>query len=132
MENNNVGYIALSVDNFIEVKQWYEEEVNLFTVSEGHDSVVLAGPNGFALELRKGKPLDHPERVVVGIHSDKIDVLFTRLNEVGDVELLVNPEKTEHGRRVLYTNDPAGHTVEFFEVIEEEATQDLSLGKAEQ
>jgi hypothetical protein len=77
---NNVGYIALSVDNFVEVKQWYEEEVNLFTVSE----------------------------------------------------LLVNPEKTEHGRRVLRTSDPAGHSVELFEVIEEDAIQDLSLEKPEQ
>jgi catechol-2,3-dioxygenase len=127
MENTNVGYIALPVDNYVEVKQWYVEEVNLYVVSEADNSVVLAGPNGFALELRKGKPLDRPERVVVGIHAEKIDVLFTRLNEVRDVELLVNPEKTEHGRRVLRTKDPAGHTVELFEVIEEEATQDLSL-----
>ncbi len=124
---NNVGFVALSVDDLYAVKEWYETELDLLVVSEGHDSFVLAGPNGFALELRKGKPLDYPERVVVGIHSEKIDVLFTRLNEVGEVELLTNPEKTEHGRRVVRTNDPAGHTVELFEVIEDEATQDLSL-----
>jgi predicted enzyme related to lactoylglutathione lyase len=124
---NNVGFIALFVDDLYGVKDWYVKQLDLFVVSDGDDSVVLAGKNGFAVELRKGKPLDHPERVVLGVHSDEIDVLFRRLHEAGTVEILTGADETKHGRRIIRTHDPAGHTVELFEVEQAEAMQDLSL-----
>jgi hypothetical protein len=122
-----MGFVALYVDDLDKVKQWYVTQLDLMISSEADDSVVLAGKNGFAVELREGKPLDDPDRVVLGVHSDEVDVLFTRLHEIGAAEMLTSADDTERGRRIVRTHDPAGHTVEVFEVVMDEATQDLSL-----
>jgi len=118
--------IALPIDDVREVADWYVTQLDMDIVQESNDSVTLAGPNGFALELRHGQPLDHPERVHLLVYAENIDAIYQRMNDA-KLRALTSPHMTEHGRRVVTIQDPAGHTVEIFELSEKDTTQDLSM-----
>jgi hypothetical protein len=131
MDNSEVmelelNAVVLPVEDVRDVGQWYVTQLDMDIVQESDDSMTLAGPNGFALELRQGRPLDHPERVHLLVHADNIEVIFGRLNDA-QIQPLTDPQVTRHGRRVVTTRDRAGHTVEVFELSRKDATQDLSM-----
>lgn len=118
--------VALPVEDLHQVADWYVTQLDMDTVQENNHSVTLAGTNGFALELRHGKPLDHPERVHLLVYAENIDAMYERMNDA-KLQALTSPHMTEHGRRVVTIQDPAGHTIEIFELSEKDSTQDLSM-----
>ncbi len=89
------------------------------------DSVTLAGPNGFAIELRKGRPLDNPADMVLGFHTVNFDALYGQMNEKGLT--FIGGPKMRDGRRVLTITDCAGYTVELFELAESGLEKELTI-----
>jgi len=123
--------VVLPVEDLHVVSDWYITQLDLDTVQQNSNSITLVGANGFALELRKGRPLDHPERVHLLFHAENIEAIYNRMNDA-QIQPFTDPQLTEHGRRVTTVHDPAGHTIEIFELSRKDTTQDLSMySKAE-
>lgn len=120
----DLGYIALYVDDLGEIVDWYETQLDLFKVSERDDAVVMAGANGFAVEFREGTPLDNPERVVLAFTTEEPDVIFERWRKGG---LPIGSKEMTFGRRLMSVRDPAGHTVQVFEVESKQDVENLTL-----
>lgn len=91
--------IVLPVKKVREAAEWYVTQLDMDVVQESSNSITLAGPNGFALELRRGRPLDHPERVHLLVQAENIEAIFQRMNDAR-VQFLTDPQVTEHGRRI--------------------------------
>ena len=127
----NLGYVVLPVDGKLldDVRRWYETQLGLDHVLEDDDRYMLAGKNGFAVEFRKGTPLRNPERVVLAFSTDDADVIFNRMRETRLLEF--GPKQTDRGLRVLRLRDPAGHTVEVFEVDLEHEAEGLTNKRRE-
>lgn len=127
----NLGYVVLPVDGKIldDVRRWYETQLDLDNVRKDGDRYMLAGKNGFAVEFRKGSPLPNPERVVLAFSTDKADVIFNRMRET--MPFASGPKETERGMRVIRLRDPAGHTVEVFEVDLEHQADELTNKRRE-
>ncbi len=122
----NLSYITLYVEDVQRTKAWYVTTLELAVISDRGDAVLLGGPQGAALELRKGKPLDHPERVRLGFNVADVSTVFKRMND-RKVPLPGGLKKTERGHLAMTLKDPAGHTVEIFQVQTEELQRELSL-----
>ncbi|GAB4472036.1 MAG: hypothetical protein Kow00124_09590 [Anaerolineae bacterium] len=109
-----LSYVKLQVKDVAAVREWYVTRLDLHVVSETRDAVVLAGKDGgAALEIRKGRPLKDPERVVLAFNVKDVSVAFKRLQDA-KLPSLVPPRKGDFGRTVATLKDPAGHTVEIF------------------
>lgn len=122
----NLSYITLYVEDVQRVKAWYVATLELAVISDRGDTVLLGGPQGAALELRKGKPLDHPERVRLGFNVADVKTVFKRMND-RKIPLLNSLRRTERGHLVMTLKDPAGHTVEIYQVQAEHLERELSL-----
>jgi catechol 2,3-dioxygenase-like lactoylglutathione lyase family enzyme len=122
----HLSYITLPVDDLARVKAWYVEQIDLDLVSETLDEVVVAGGNGFAVKFVAGHPLDHPERVHLAFHATDVDNLFRRLHDRG-IPFVMQPHKTAEGLKFASAHDPAGHTIDIFEIEEEALKKALTL-----
>ena len=121
-----LSYITLTVEDVDKVREWYVTYFDMQVVLSDRDAVVLAAPEGPALELRKGRPLDHPERITLGFEVEDVDVTFKRLSD-GKLPFLNGPRNTRWGRRVASLKDPAGHTVEVFTLVAEDSRKMLTV-----
>lgn len=108
-----LSYIELPVKDLEALRTWYVTRLNLSVISESRDHFTLAGPCGAAIEFRRGKPLENPERVKLAF---RVDDLSSSLKRISDGKIQIGPKKTERGRIVAEVKDPAGHTVELFQV----------------
>lgn len=122
----NLSTITLNVDDVRRVKTWYVMTLELSVISDRGDVVILGGPQGAALELRKGKPVSHPERVRLAFTVDDVKTVFKRMND-RKIPLPGGLKQSDHGRLVLTLKDPAGHTVEIFQVQDEALKRQLSI-----
>lgn len=102
-------YVVLSVKDVDRVKAWYVQYLELAVVADRRDSFVLAGEGGGMLEIRKGRPVDHPERITLVFEVDEIKTVFHRIND-SKIRLGGGP-KNDYGKEVAKLEDPAGHTV---------------------
>lgn len=107
-----LSYIVLTAENPAEMRTWYSTRLGLNVILEKRDLVILGGKDGgAALEIRKGKPVGNPERVVLAFKVQDLSLSLKRLTD-GKIP---TKKKTERGRTVATLKDPAGHTVELFQ-----------------
>ncbi len=122
-----LSYVVLNVEDVDKVKTWYVQVLELSVVLQSRDSVTLAGKTGgAALEIRKGRPLDHPERVSLAFFVEDVKMVFKRLSD-SKLPGLTRPRSNEHGRVMVTLKDPAGHSVEIFMLDDSALRQGLSL-----
>lgn len=122
---NNLGYVVLPVENVAEVADWYVAQLDLMVARRTDDSVTLAGPNGFSIELRKGRPLNNPGDMVLGFYTENFDALYGQMDEKGLT--FIGGPKMRDGRRTLTVTDCAGYTVELFELAEGGLEEELTI-----
>ena len=121
-----LSMITLPVDDVARVKAWYVEQLDMDLVSEKLDEVVVTGANGFAIQFVSGHPLDHPERVHLRFHAADVDNLFRRMHDRG-IPFVMQPHKTASGLKIASAHDPAGHTVDIFEIEEKALKEALTV-----
>lgn len=117
-------YVVLSVDDVDRVKAWYVQYLELSVVRDRRDSFVLAGRGGGMLELRKGKPVDHPERVTLVFEVDEIKTVFKRIH---DSKIRLGNQEIPYGKEVAALKDPAGHTVIVYTAGESSLKEELTV-----
>ncbi len=122
-----LSYVVLNVEDVEKVKAWYVQVLELSVVSCHGDAYTLAGrPGGAALEIRKGRPLDHPERLTLAFHVEDVKTVFKRLSD-SKLPDLRGPRTNERGRVMVTLKDPAGHSVEIFMLDDSALRESLSL-----
>lgn len=124
---NDLGFVALPVEDVSRAAEWYVTQLDLMIVRQTDDSVTLAGPNGYAVEFRKGDALARPEGFVLGFATEDFDALYGQMHEKG-MTLVGGPE-TRDGRRVLKLTDRSGYTVELFELAEGNLAEELTIDR---
>lgn len=123
----NLGAVVLYTEDIAALSKWYITRLDFYMVSENRNSAVLAGPNGFAIELRRGRSPEHPERVHLLFYTETLDPSLTTLRRKPISGLVGEPRRTNRGRRVVSMRDSAGHTLEIVEVDPVAATPNMSL-----
>lgn len=122
-----LSYIVLNVEDPERVRAWYVEYLEMAIVSQDRNSFLLTGKHGgAALEIRRGKPLDHPERLTLAFHVDEVKTVFKRLSD-RRVPFLSPPTRGERRRIVVQLRDPAGHTVEIFSPDLKDLEKELTI-----
>ncbi len=122
-----LSYIVLNVEDPERVRAWYVEYLEMAVVSQDRNSFLLASKGGgAALEIRRGRPLDHPERLTLAFHVDEVKAVFKRLSD-RKVPFLSPPTRSERGRIVARLRDPGGHTVEIFSPDLKDLQEELTI-----
>ncbi len=110
------SYITILVADVDKVREWYSTRLELRVLKDGKDYVVLGDTEGgLGLEIRRGKPMENPERLKLSFEVEDVKVVFKRMHD-GGIPFLFGPKKSDFGRTVVSLKDPAGHTVEVFAV----------------
>lgn len=110
------SYITIQVEDVDKVREWYSTRLELRVLKDSKDYVVLGDTEGgLGLEIRRGKPLENPDRLKLSFQVDDVRVIFKRIYD-GGIPFLAGPKKSNFGRTVATLKDPAGHTVEIFSV----------------
>lgn len=113
-----LDYVVLTAADLGALRDWYVDVIGLSTVHgwDSDDFVMLAGDDGARQGLHPGEPLANPSSVQVSFRVEDVDAWTEELDGAG-VEVLHGPETEPWGYRTTVVEDPAGHTVEFFQVV---------------
>lgn len=117
-----LGYVTLHVEAeaLDEVRDWYVETLGLSVVWKSRDFCMLGGTGGARLGLHAGTPLERPERVQLHFEVDDVDGEYEDLAGQG-VPFEQAPRNTAWGYRVVALRDNAGHMVELYTPLDEDA-----------
>jgi catechol 2,3-dioxygenase-like lactoylglutathione lyase family enzyme len=117
-----LGYVTLEVDEetLDDLRDWYVETLGLSVAWRSRGICMLGGQGGARLQLHAGAPLERPERV--GLHFEVADVDAEYEDLAGQgVPFHQPPHNTAWGYRVAALRDCAGHTVELYTELGEDA-----------
>ena len=117
-----LGYVTLHVaqDRLPDVRDWYLENIGMIVAWQSRDFCMLQGQGGARLGLHSGEPLEHPERVQLHFEVSDVDAIYEDLAGQG-VPFDSEPHDTLWGYRVVTMQDCAGHGVELYMSLEEDA-----------
>jgi catechol 2,3-dioxygenase-like lactoylglutathione lyase family enzyme len=117
-----LGYVTLDVkeETLEDVRDWYVETLGLSVVWKSRDFCMLGGDGGARLGLHAGTPLERPERVQLHFEVTDVDAEYEDLAGQG-VPFEQPPHNMSWGYRVAALRDNAGHMVELYTALDEDA-----------
>lgn len=117
-----LGYVTLCVtsDQLPEVRDWYVDNIGMAVAWQSRDFCMLKGQGGARLALHVGDPLAHPGRVQLHFEVPDVDAFYEDLAGQG-VPFDTEPHNTLWGYRVAGLRDSAGHMVEIYTSLEDDA-----------
>ncbi|HSJ55765.1 MAG TPA: VOC family protein [Anaerolineae bacterium] len=118
-----LGYVTLYVawDQLPDLRDWYVENIGLAVSWQSRDYCMLKGQGGARLALHAGEPLADPGWVQLHFEVSDVDAFYEDLEGQG-VPFDSQPHNTLWGYRVAGLHDCAGHTVEIYTSLEDDAS----------